>query len=204
MENPAIGQATQQPRSGEMIYQYVVTIQNRGARLIDRFSFLLSGISVIFFLYAYLTSTERQYIQLAGGLISAVLIAINLFNQYRNGKKVQYKYIFLLIGLTWVSMPYYPWISVLFILLGLVETQAKKDLEIGFADDRIVFNTLPRKTYQWSDLNNVVLRGNLLTLDFTNNRLFQRETVDEEGDADEDEFNHYCEEQLRKYPVKIS
>ena len=37
--------------------------------------------------------------------------------------------------------------------------------------------------------NNVVLKDDLLTLDFKSNKLLQRETIDEEGDAEEDEFN---------------
>jgi hypothetical protein len=37
----------------------------------------------------------------------------------------------------------------------------------------------------------------LLTLDFKNNRILQKEVVDdEEEDADEDEFNTYCRERL--------
>jgi hypothetical protein len=44
-----------------------------------------------------------------------------------------------------------------------------------------------------------VLRDGLLTLDFTNNRILQREVEDDEDDdADEDEFNDYCRKQLAK------
>jgi hypothetical protein len=57
-------------------------------------------------------------------------------------------------------------------------------------------NSFPRKTYDWSDFTNIVLLDNLLTLDFADNRLFQRETIDEEGDAEEDEFNEYCRQRL--------
>jgi phosphoribosylformylglycinamidine (FGAM) synthase PurS component len=42
-----------------------------------------------------------------------------------------------------------------------------------------------------------VLKDNLLTLDFTNNRLLQLEVEDdEESEADEEEFNEYCQKQL--------
>ncbi|HQD11089.1 MAG TPA: hypothetical protein PLQ65_15565, partial [Flavihumibacter sp.] len=83
-----------------------------------------------------------------------------------------------------------------FIVMGLLERQAKKNLEIGFDAEQIVFNNFPRKHYGWQDFSNIVLRDNILTLDYTDNRLFQRETIDEEGDADEDEFNAYCQTRL--------
>lgn len=82
--------------------------------------------------------------------------------------------------------------------MGLFERQAKRPLEVGFTDTEIAINTLIRRRHKWADFNNVVLKDDLLTLDFTSNRLLQRETIDEEGDAEEDEFNDYCREQLKK------
>ncbi|WP_315814501.1 hypothetical protein [Paraflavitalea speifideaquila] len=39
----------------------------------------------------------------------------------------------------------------------------------------------------------------MLTLDFVNNRILQREIEDDEDDeADEDEFNAWCRKQLNK------
>ena len=79
--------------------------------------------------------------------------------------------------------------------------QLKMPLEIGFAGNEIVINTLIRRRYQWTDFNNIILKDDLLTLDFKNNRLLQRETIDEEGDADEHEFNLYCQEQMKRLSV---
>ena len=97
-------------------------------------------------------------------------------------------------------MPYLNWLFIPFALMGLFERQAKMPLEVGFTDSEIVINTLIRRRYKWNDFNNIVLKDDLLTLDFKTNRLLQRETVDEEGDAEEDEFNVYCREQLQGKP----
>ena len=78
-----------------------------------------------------------------------------------------------------------------------MEYQAKYPLEIGFSDEEILRNTLFKKKYRWSDLNNVILKDGLLTMDFKNNKLFQKEALDEEEmDADEAEFNTYCQKRL--------
>ena len=96
-----------------------------------------------------------------------------------------------------MKMPYFQWLVFLFIILALLEYQAKYSIEIGFSDNEIVINSLFKKRYSWKDFSNIVLRDGLLTLDFTNNRILQREVEDDEDDdADEDEFNDYCNKQL--------
>lgn len=179
-----------------MVYQYVVTLQNSSRKLVDRFSLLLCSASGLLFLFQYIISSDKRLIHLMGAILVLALTAFNAYKSFRLKLPVFYNYHLYLTALVWASMPYYPWLSGLFLVLGLIERQAKKNLEIGFSDDRIVFNNFPRKQYQWTDFSNIVLKDNLLTLDFANNKLFQRETIDEEGDADEDEFNAYCRKQL--------
>ena len=89
-------------------------------------------------------------------------------------------------------------VGLILILLAAFETKAKANLEIGFSTQFIMFDNLLKKKYNWGDFNNIILKDNILTLDFKNNRLFQKETIDEESDCDEDEFNEFCREQLRK------
>lgn len=101
-------------------------------------------------------------------------------------------------------MPFLSWLFLPFALMGLFERQAKMPLEVGFTDKEIAINTLIRKRYQWSDFNNIILRDDLLTLDFKSNRLLQRETIDEEGDAEEDEFNLFCRENLSRETTGVN
>ncbi|GAO44471.1 hypothetical protein [Flavihumibacter petaseus] len=179
-----------------MVYDYVVTLQNRSRKLIDRFSILASGISGVVFFTIFLLDPEHRLIHLVGGAVVLVLAAVNLYKSTRLREAVSYNYILVIAGIIWASMPFSQWLSFLLLIMGLLEKQAKKNLEIGFHQDMIVFNSFPRKKYHWKDFSNIVLRDNLLTLDFVNNRLLQRETIDEEGDADEDEFNAYCRSHL--------
>lgn len=179
-----------------MVYDYVVTLQNRSRRLVDRFSLLTVGVSLLLFITQFILDTDKRWIHIIGAVLLIGLLAINAYKQRKNVAPVHYNSILMITGVVWASMPFLPWLSILFIVMGLLEKQAKKNLEIGFHEDRIVFNSFPRKFYSWSDFSNIVLRDNLLTLDFADNRLFQRETIDDEGDAEEDEFNAYCRARL--------
>ncbi len=54
----------------------------------------------------------------------------------------------------------------------------------------------PEKEYLWNTFNNVILKDNILTLDFKNNHLIQAE-VEEPKNMDEKQFNSFAKSQLR-------
>jgi hypothetical protein len=97
--------------------------------------------------------------------------------------------------------PFHP-AGLAFLLLARLESFALKRTEVGFSTEGIRFNGLGGRRHGWSELQNVVLRDGLLTIDFRDNRLFQRYTddlEDEEYEAGEDEFNVFCREHIRKH-----
>jgi hypothetical protein len=179
-----------------MVYQYVVTLKNASRKYTDTFSLLLLIISALLFLREQYFSPNIRVAYLFGGIGIAAIIGLNLYRQKKNNKTVYYNGALFIAAIAWVTMPYLSWLFIPFALLGLFERQAKMPLEVGFTDTEIAINTLIRRRYKWTDFNNIVLKDDLLTLDFKNNRLLQRETIDEEGDAEEDEFNVYCRKQL--------
>jgi len=189
-----------------MIYQYAVTLRNTSSRYVDRISLWLLLISVALFLREPLNGFDRkQLIFLAAALLIAGIVIRNFMLRKRNpGQAVFYRPALYAAAVGWIFMPYQAWLFVPLVLMAMFERQAKMPLEIGFTDDAVVINTLFRRYYRWADFNNIVLKDDILTLDFKNNRLLQRETVDEEGEAGEDEFNDYCRERLAKAHSALS
>lgn len=184
-----------------MIYQYVVILKNRNHRYIDLMGILLSLISVLFFVYELIYNSSSASLAYPIGAVAVIAILIWNLVQSSKGKKVYYSRALLLAALVWMKMPFFQWLAFVFIALALLEYQAKYSIEIGFSDQEIVFNSLLKKRYQWTQFDNIVLKDGLLTLDFANNRILQREVEDDEEDeADEDEFNAYCRKQLNARP----
>ncbi|MEO6314119.1 MAG: hypothetical protein ABIU63_06385 [Chitinophagaceae bacterium] len=179
-----------------MVYQFVVTLKNTSHRHVDTFSLLLLGVSVLFFLSAQYNAPNIRIPYLFGSVAIAAIVGWNLYQRKKKVTPVFYGAALFIAAIGWVTMDYLSWLFIPFALLGMVERTAKKPLEIGFTDTEIAINTLLRRRYKWSDINNVILKDDLLTLDFKNNRLLQRETIDEEGDAETDAFNAYCQDQL--------
>jgi hypothetical protein len=182
-------------------YPYVVVLKNQSVKKFSLLGILLNLASVVFFCAEFLFVKNINFFLLAGILAIIGIVAWNIWRA-RNGKKVFYDRAYLVTALLWIKMPYMEWLLVPFIILALLEHQVKFPLEIGFSETRVVFNTLFKRKYNWSDLSNVVLRDGLLTIDFRNNRILQREIEEDEEDDDtsEEEFNTFCREQLQKNP----
>ena len=209
-----------------MRYQYVVILKKDSGRVTDALSVVLLLFSVIAFSISGLhdlrtahvtgtpgtgtstTAPASSWYALAAAIILLAGLAINLLLRRHGATKVRYRYWLLVAAIGWIGLTPIPWIGAFFFLLAFLEYQTKRPLEIGFHHDRIVMNTLIKRRFDWSDFNNIVLRDGLLTLDFKNNRLMQKEVAedDEEDDADEEEFNAFCRENLaaadkRVHPV---
>jgi drug/metabolite transporter (DMT)-like permease len=189
-----------------MRYQYVVILKRDSDRTIDMISILLCFFSALSFLFEQSHAQHPNFFLILAALL---ILAGTLLNIFLSGKKkrqagtrppqVRYKYLLLIAGIGWLAMTYLQWLSAFFFLLTFLEYQAKYPLEIGFSHDRVVINTLFKKRFDWSAFNNIILKDGLLTLDFKNNRLLQKEVIDdEEGEADEDEFNDYCQGRLKE------
>jgi len=180
-------------------YPYVVILKNQGTGQFNVFGLVLNLISCIFFAREFVFTQNKNIFLIAGIFLVIGLLGWNIHHMLK-GKKVFFNRAYLISALLWIKMPYMEWLFVAFILLAILERQAKFPLEIGFSESQVVFNTLLKKKYDWSQLSNVVLKDGLLTIDFHNNHLLQREVEDEEDEEDvpEEEFNEFCRAQLQK------
>lgn len=178
-------------------YTYVVTLKNERAWAIGLIGLLITAISAVVFLME-LIRHGMNYLVLGGFLVVTGGLIWNIYQGRVLHERVFYNRILMVAGFVWATILPITLSSagMLLILLGLFEKQAKRSLEIGFTGDHIVVNSLFRDKYNWSDFSSIMLKDGLLTMDFKNNRLYQKQILDDDDDADEDEFNAYCKQQL--------
>lgn len=185
-------------------FPYVVILKNTTDRPFTVLAQLLIIASIVFFINGFFVPGRFVGSRIIG---LALLIGILIWNyiKARRGQKANYSRAYFLTGILWLGMPYMQWLILPFALLSILEHQVKFPLEVGFSESQIVLNTLFRKKYKWSQLNNVILKDGLLTMDFINNRVFQREIEDddEKDDASEEEFNLFCRDQLKKNQAEL-
>lgn len=89
-------------------------------------------------------------------------------------------------------------ISIIFMDLSLFALGriALQKTSLHFSNTLIEKRNFPFKKYEWDQFSNVVLKDNILTLDFTNNKLLQAEI--ERANINEEAFNTFAQEQLNK------
>ena len=95
--------------------------------------------------------------------------------------------------ISWIVLSFY-WIAVIVILLFAFQDISRRQLTVFFYDDRIVYPSFPKRTIEWKELNNVVLKDGILTIDLKNNKVYQNEIT---SPASEMDFNEFCDRQLQ-------
>lgn len=178
-----------------MHYDYVVILKRENANKTDLVSLLLLIFSLLAFSFAQIRCGANLFLCFAMLTLFAGLLMNGM--QYRKQKEMQFRNWLFAAGIFWIGMPYLQWLALLFFIFALLEAQAKYPLEIGFYSEGVVLNMLFKKKFPWNSFVSVILKDGLLTLDFKNNTLIQKEVLDDdEPDANEDEFNDYCRRKL--------
>ena len=132
-------------------------------------------------------------------LFVVVALMISLYIDKRKHKRPQFLSLLLCIGVGLISVSGNFILGILYVIAGISERFLSSNVEIGFSDQQIVRKGITTKTYAWSELNNVMIKDDLLTMDFKNNTLLQAYTDDEddeEYDVEDEEFNEYCKGRL--------
>jgi hypothetical protein len=182
-------------------YDYVVTVKKQGQNVFNLVSIFLIIIATGFNMYAWYLSPLLNNKWLVPALVASVLVII--FYQFSRSKKgdfiPSYGWALSLCGAAFILGPLHSFLfGSLYFLASFFERQVKHPLEFGFDKSGIVLNSVPSKNYTWSEVINVVLKDNILTLDFKNNRIIQRETEDIVSSETEKEFNEFCRLQMGK------
>lgn len=184
-----------------MEYDFVITLRRPDYRAIDGISQLL----LLLFITAFIWAATQFHWQGKWPLWSLlpimiiVLWALNVSKAKRN--IVYYRLPLLMSAVGWlIVFGGWSWLSLVYAVLPFLEWQVKFPDEIGFTKEKIVRSTFPRKVYQWIDIDSVMIRNNLFTLDLRNNKLVQKELETPVNKTLQEEFNTYCQQQLHFTP----
>lgn len=181
------------------LFQYVLIVKKEKAVNSDYVSASLCVISFLFFLFLAYINNRFSTVLFWGSLLIPVALVRTLWIKKKRNPGVTFKHPLLLTGFIWLWVPGFRWVFILFVIFVLFDHQSRQPLEIGVSDEQIVINTFFRKRYLWNELSNVVLKDDLFTMDFQNNKLLQRETAPGRERIDEKSFNEFCREQLRMH-----
>lgn len=180
-----------------MIYDYLITLKKSDIGFVDQISQFMYFFALLVFGYFFyhFPKSGAVYLYTGGGIIMSWIFA--LIKKRRKGSAF-FRFGLLIAALGWFAGTQKNiWMAVLYVVAALLEKQVKFPQEIGFSEKEVSFNTFPKKTLAWSEINNALIKDGLITIDQKNNHLFQKEI---EGDVTPDiekEFNEFCLRCLR-------
>lgn len=175
---------------------YDLVMQNPKLKTYLKISWLV--VAMNFFAFIYITyqlinTVEFRWPLLGALLIAAFVIIFKLKIRKDPGTQPQFLFPFFVIMFTWVQLNNY-WFVVAILLIVIFENMSKKKLVVRIDEEKIIYPSFPKKNFHWQEIKNLLLKDDLLTIDFKNNKLIQALVV--ETNVNEEEFNEFCRERL--------
>ena len=179
------------------VYNFVVVLKNKNRKAVQITGILFTTLSLFLFLFRAFRQAGSR-INLIAFFVLLILLSWSI-SQIRKNEKVSFSWILGIAGFGLLALEPFNGLGLFYFLMGALEKQALKPQEIGFSKDHIRFNGLIQKKQEWNEFTNILLKDGILTMDFRNNKLLQKETDDEDDpdyDGSEDEFNEFCGDML--------
>lgn len=185
-------------------YDYVITTKIPDYKRIDRISQILLFLAIIVFVSTSLQNWHSASTSSMIRLIAAAFIAIYwLYCRIMANKKDRVPYYrlgFSIAVIGWLTLfGVSKWagvIALFYLIAAFLERQVKFPEEIGVDTSGITFNSFPKKSHKWNEVNNLLLKDNIITIDYKNNKIYQKEIESDVDDEIEKEFNQFCSEQI--------
>lgn len=181
-------------------FDYVVTLKKNTVKPVNFVCHILMLLSIAAFCYALTKEWQHGYKEdyrlMVITVFSFVWWLLVLFGKK---KRPYFRIGFFLIAIGWFFEPLHKiYIGIFYILAALLEKQVKFPAEIGIDKEGILINSLPKKQFPWDEVRNIVIKDNLLTIDFKSNKLLQKEIQDDVPFTMEQEFNEFCKQYLKE------
>ena len=183
------------------VYDYIIVLKRPDYVLVDLISRLMLLISIAVFAY-FIFWTSGFGINRVNVFLLILSLGIigwwtRCYLKQKKGEIPFYRLALLMAAIGWAIISGFSWMTLLYFVAVISEKQVKFPQEIAFDNEGAVVNSLPKKTYTWAQLSNVVLKDGILTIDFRNNKLIQKPIESHTSAKEEQEFNEFCLAKLK-------
>ncbi len=171
--------------------KFEVEIKNEKIKSYRMITMLIVILNSLFFIFLLFDNSQRKNALISLGFMLA-FTGYRFYLSKKNNEPFFFnEWIFFLLMILWVDNYL---IAIICMLLFLLYTIALQKLRYNFDSFIIEQKKFPWKKYKWNELRNVILKDNMLTMDFKNNKLMQAEIVN--ADINESQFNAFAKRQL--------
>jgi hypothetical protein len=181
-------------QQSSMIASYNISIPNEKAATYKVVTFIISLINLVAFVYVALRSGWDMGMILTIGLLLG-LTGVMLFMIQRYGgvaKKLPPAIFLLLSSVCWLIAGIY-FVGSMLLIFSLLSLLTIKTLVISFTEEGILYPSFPAKLIGWNEVDFVILKDDILSIELKNNKLMQF-TLEKSvaNGIDTGEFNSFC------------
>ena len=177
--------------------KFTIILTNEKAATYKVVTFIIAVINLLAFLYFLLTASNL-FNQCVSGMGLCILAAafIYYFRFRLKSSMLYFNMAFIGCGILWVLLGMYLGGSLMCVcaLFGWV---VGKELKIVFSTIGCLYPSFPVRSIPWSDIDQVRLKDNVLTIDLKSNQLLQFVISNSENIPDESVFNLFCNQMLQ-------
>jgi hypothetical protein len=185
------------------IYEFIIELKRPSYRYINWISQLMYLLSIVVFCMILFQKEAIRPAVLFIVIIGIIIWWIYCIIAEKRNHQPFYRMGLLMAAAGWFFIPNGKWITLIYLVAAILEKQAKFPQEIAFDKEEIVFNSFPKQRYSWAELNNVILRDGIITVDFKSNKLIQKDIQSGSTAKDEKEFNEFCQMRLKEALIDI-
>jgi len=160
---------------------------------------IISGLILLlnffaFLIIAFAGYSEKIVIPLSVALVLSIALTLLFLNKRKNKSLNNlFSFSFKIIVIGWVAVSFY-WLAGISLFILIIREITSRKPVVKIFEDKIDYPSFPQKTFLWQQLNNVILKDGILTIDCRNNKVFQNEIISE---LNEQGFNEFCNQRLK-------
>jgi hypothetical protein len=189
--------------------QFTFILKDNNQKAFNSFFWFLLFLHVVAAPVVILNVADKPQKITAVIILAAYFILTAFFFLLKNKFKLSiYQLVlFVLMILSWLAQT--AWLPAIICIAAIVfayEILKTKSTAVFSTQNITLTKLLFKKIYNWAAIENVVLKDNLLSIDFKNNQLIQVEIANESAPVDEKNFNQFCKLQLSalQFPIPNS
>lgn len=180
--------------------KFELTLKNDRIKAYKTFILFFIALNIIFLIVLAITtpdSSARTKCLLAIGM-TIFSLATDYYLRKKNKQYSGKGAALLYFVLVYLLLQYW-WMALGVVVVASLYALSLRNLIVHVNPDQIIYPSFPRKILKWSDLNNIILKDGLLTIDFKTNKLAQAEVNRNDNDSamNEQEFNDFCRNHLQ-------
>lgn len=178
----------------KLMTQFEVILKNDSIPSYQRLALIILIFNLSVFIYLSFYDAFRIQAISAIALIGIFLLARKKFIKDKKRGFLLNGFLFFVLTFCWLAFENYILVATCF-LIGILYFLALQKLSFVFSEHGIKKESFPKKQFPWNELSNVLLKDQILTLDFKNNKLLQAE-IEPLQNVDEVQFNAFAKSQI--------